>query len=157
MVETAITITIMGVFLSVGMWIFQPVLDSWTLGSARSEAVGGANYALNRMVAEIAQVKDSQSVTTANANTLAFTDVNNNAVQYSLSGGNLLRNGDIFARGVNALSFTYRNVSNQTLATPLVSPSNTDIWRIFVRLDVQADSDVVSMESEIHPRNLSRF
>ena len=157
MVELVLSLSLLAILGALGLWAFQPLLDSWTLGTTRSEASNHAQYGLNRMAAEITQLKDNTSIVTADASTFEFIDVDDNVIEFSLNGTNLMRNTDILARGVNSLAFTYRDVNNQVIAAPAVSPAVTDIWRILVQLEAQADTQVVTIESEIQPRNLERL
>ncbi|MBI2338975.1 MAG: prepilin-type N-terminal cleavage/methylation domain-containing protein [Deltaproteobacteria bacterium] len=155
-IELLMAVSLLAILGALGLWAFQPVLDSWTVGTTRSEAANDAQYALNRMVTEITQLKDNTSVITADAADFEFTDINDNAIEFSLVGTDLMRNADILARGINSLAFTYRDVNNATIATPAVSPSATDIWRVLVQIQVQVDQQTINMESETQPRNLAR-
>jgi prepilin-type N-terminal cleavage/methylation domain-containing protein len=155
-VELVMVITLVGIIAAAAALPFAPALDSWSLGSSRSVAVGTGNNALNRMIIEIAQIKNPQSVTTATADTLTFLDTHDSSIQYNLAGGNLMRNSNILARGVQSLSFIYWDVNHQPLATPQVSPSATDIWRIQVSLTCLSGNQTIPLESNVHPRNLPR-
>jgi len=156
LVEVVLAITLVALMATVGAYAFSPVLDTWLIGSSRGQAANSTSYALNRMMNEIAQLKDAQSVLTATANQFEFIDVDDNTIDYSLSGTNLMRNGNILARGVQALAFSYWDVNHQSLAGPAVSPSATDLWRVSIGLTSQAGEQEVQMETQVRPRNLPR-
>lgn len=156
LVELVLTMTLVGILAMVGALAWSPVMNSWSAGTLRTEAVQSGSYALGRMTGEILQVQNETSVTTANANTFAFTDVFGNAITYTLAGDLLLRNGQTLARGVQALVFNYWDVNEVALPTPQVSPAATDIWRIEVILSLQAANEVVSLSGEVRPRNFPR-
>ncbi len=156
LVETVLVMTLIGIIGIATAVPFGPALDSWSLDSSRSEAVGTVNYALNRMAIEIAQIKNPESVTAATATTLEFTDTHDDSIEYRLVGNDLMRNSNVLARGVQGLSFSYWDVNHQPLVTPQVAPSVTDIWRVLVRLTCQSGNQTIELESHVHPRNLMR-
>ncbi len=156
LIEVVFVISLLGLIASVGALSFSPVLDSWTLGSVRREAMASLEYALDRMKGEIAQIKDPTSVISASASSLQFIDVADNNITYSLAGTNLLRNGGILARDVQSLAFTYWNLNDQTIASPAVAPSATDLWRVGVKIVGQTAGQTNAMEGQVRPRNLPR-
>lgn len=156
LVEMVLVIVVMGILASVAAIGFQPVLDSWVIAGSRAKLTNAATYALNRVIGEISEIRNRQSVFTANANTLEFDDADGNRITFSLSGGSLLRNSAVLARGVQSFSLSYWDVNHATLASPQVSPLATDLWRIRVQLTVQEGSQQVALESQVHPRNFAR-
>lgn len=155
-IELVMIITLMGMIASIAALSFKPALDSWSLGSSRSQETGSIRYALNRMMDEMASIKDSTSVITASASTFQFKDINNTNINYVLTGTNLMRNNDILAQGIQSLSFSYWDMNQQTVANPKVSPAVTDLWRISIQISGQSGDQQVKMEAQIHPRNLMR-
>lgn len=156
LVELTLATVLVGIMASVGAFGMAPVLDSWVLGSSRSQTANSSYYSIQRMTSEIAQIRNKQSVSTASSTFLGFNDVNNNSVTFTVNGSNLLRNNDILARGIVGLTFTYRDLNDQILATPQVSPSTTDIWRITIEVVQQSGNQQIRMKSDIHPRNFLR-
>jgi hypothetical protein len=56
-------------------------------------------------------LRNIDSISSAGANSISFTDNNGSAITFSLSGGNLLYNSSTLAQGVSNLTFTYLDSS----------------------------------------------
>ena len=156
LVEAILVISVIGILALATAVVIGPVLDTWALDTPLNEATDSTTFTLNRMLNEIAQIKDNTSVLTAEAGRFRFTDVTDTAIDYQISGGNLVRNADILARGVQTLTFTYYDVNGAALAVPAVSPAVTDLWRVQIRVTVQKDGRSVTLDSQVHPRNFPR-
>ncbi|MBI3541048.1 MAG: prepilin-type N-terminal cleavage/methylation domain-containing protein [Deltaproteobacteria bacterium] len=156
MIEMVFVITLVGLIASVVSLGFYPVLNSWSLGSPRSTVVNETGYGLGRMVGEMTQLKDKTSIIAANANKFQFVDMNNNNITYLLTGNSLMRNNDILAKGLQSLVFTYSDINELALATPQVSPASTNIWRIKIQMTAVSGGQQISLESQVHPRNIPR-
>lgn len=156
LIELVMVVTLLGLFVAASAVAFKPVLDTWSLGAPRNEVTDATEYALSRMSYEMTQLRDAASVLAAGTGRFQFTDVSNNVIDYTLSGTNLMRNGNILSRGVQTLSFTYYNVNGATLISPQVSPSPTNIWRIEVSITSERGGQSVTMTSQVRPRNLPR-
>lgn len=156
LIELILTMTLLGILLAASSVAFQPVLDSWATVGSRQEAADEANYSLNRVLGELAQIRDKNSITAATSTNLQFTDINSNSIRFWVSNGNLMRNNDVLARNVQNLAFTYYDVNENVIATPTVSPSATNIWRIRVSFGVREGTQTVSYASDMRPRNFIR-
>ncbi|GEM_PF-2180985 len=156
LIEMVLAITLMSVLISAVSVAFLPVLNTWSLNTPKNEITDAVSYAVGRMASEIAQVKDKTSVAVATSSRFKFTDISSNSIDYTLSGTNLMRNSDIMGRGIQSITFTYYDVNGATIATPTVSPSSTNIWRIVMSVTSQKEGQTQTMDAEIHPRNLPR-
>jgi type II secretory pathway pseudopilin PulG len=134
-------------------WFVVRAVDTWNFLTFRSDEATQGRLALDRMVREIRQIKDKSSVNVATSNNLAFTDIEDASIEYSLSGSNLMRNSDILASGVSNLQFTYYDVNNNQLSSPQVLPDETDIWRIIIDLSIQSGDQSITLRSQVYPRN----
>lgn len=67
-----------------------------------------------------------------------------------------MRNTDILASGVSNLTFTYYDRANTLIPYPdiLVSPSQTNIYRINISFDIQAGAQSKTLKTQVSPRNL---
>lgn len=156
LIEMALVIVLVGGLTLAGASAISPMLESWAVAAYRGEAVQDNDYALDRMMGEIAQLRNPQSVLTATMSRFQFVDVNNNTIDFYLTGTNLMRNNDVLARGIQQLVFSYWDVGDTTLANPQVAPAATNIWRVGIALVLQAGEQVITMRSQFHPRNLPR-
>lgn len=155
-IEMVMVITLLGLMVSAAALMFRPVLETWSLDSPQNATTDASAYALSRMAFEISQIKDQANVVIAGAGQIKFTDVSNNSINYWLSGTNLMRNSDILARGIQTFTVKYYDVNSAVITTPKVSPQNTDIWKLTISISNQREDQMVTMETEIHPRNFPR-
>lgn len=157
LVELIMVITIVGILTTAASMYIRETIGLWRFVTFRSEVTAQVRTALIRMDREIRQLKDDLSVYTAAATQFRFDDINANNIDYQLSGNNLMRNSDILAAGVSGLSFTYYDADNNALTAPLVSPVNTDIYRINISLSIQSGEQTKTLSLEVYPRNLHSF
>ena len=155
LIETVLAMTLLGILVAVGALAFTPVLDIWSIAGPRNEVTDSASYGLSRLSYEIAQVRDTASVLTAQSNRFRFTDVSNNTIDYQLSGTHLMRNNDILARNVQSLAFTYYDKDNNVLVSPTISPTTT-IMRIQIQTTSLLQGQSVILQSQVRPRNFPR-
>lgn len=119
----------------------------------RKEALQNARVALDRMAREVRMIRSATAAdittTIPTASDLQFTDTYGNAIQFQLTGGNILRNADILAGNVTALTFSYLKNDGTAAA------SEAEIWRIVMDLTVTVGTESVQLRTEVHPANFS--
>lgn len=152
LIELIMVITIVGILTTASSLYIKETIDLWRFLSFRSEAVAQGRTALLRMEREIRQIRDNAAVIAASVSQLRFFDINNIDINFNLSGGDLMRNADILASGVNGLTFTYFNSANQAIS-PIVSPT-TDIYRIDISVTIQSGGQSKTLRTQAYPRNL---
>ena len=157
LIELIVVITIIGIIAGVTGFILLGVADAWTFKFNRADLLADGRLALNRMTREIREVKDLTSVTTATSSQFRFTNTGNVDITYGLSGSDLDRTVDsvtnVLAQDVSSLSFTYYDSDGDTIATPTVSPSSTDIRRVQIDLALTKNGENVYLQSQSVPRN----
>ena len=154
LIELIMVIIIVGVLTGISSLYIKETIDLWRFLTFRNEVISQERIALMRMSREIRQIKDAYSITSANAQQFQFTDSNSAPIGYLLSGSNLLRNADVLAERVSALTFTYYNKTNQIIATPQVAPNKTDIYLININMTVQSGTQSKTLKTQVYPRNL---
>lgn len=117
LVELIFTMMILAVIsIVVGRVLFQGY--NTMLTSEKISTTGWQGLiSLNKITNDIHRIRSTSDISTISSNQLAFTDVAGNSVTYSLSSGNLLRNGAVLASGVQSLAFTYLNSSGSSTST----------------------------------------
>jgi len=108
-----------------------------------------ANLAAERMKREIRDLKSTSSITTLGATAFTFDDSSDNTIAYSLSGTDLLRNGDLLAKGTTDLSFSYWKDDGTTAS------SASDLHFVEVALTVQTGNEPYAVQMAAFPRALS--
>jgi hypothetical protein len=109
------------------------------------------------MSREIRQLRNDTSVITATSSQITFIDFNNNTITYNRSGDTLMRNSDGLTDNATALTFTYYDDNGNTIASPTVSPSYTDIRRIRVDFSILAGTRTLDFQFQVRPQNLKRL
>lgn len=157
LIELVIVITIIGIISGVVGYILLGTVQGWTFKASRNDLLWDGRLAMNRMVREIREIKDSTSVTTADSSQFKFIDMHDTDITYSINSTILNRTeggtSNKIAENVSAIVFTYYSSSGSTITTPLVAPLSTDIRRIKIDLTLTKGGENVYLQSEGVPRN----
>jgi prepilin-type N-terminal cleavage/methylation domain-containing protein len=160
LIELIIVVTIIGVIAGVVGFILLGAVDAWTFKFNRADILADGRLAMNRMVREIREIKILTSVTTATSSEFRFTIDDSGSdvdITYELDGTDLDRTEDgttnVLAQDVSALSFTYYDSDGDTISSPAVNPSETDIRRVQVDLTLAKNGENVYLRSQSIPRN----
>lgn len=147
--ELIMVITILGI---VGV-VMTKLLSQGLLAMQTEQQVTDATWqgqiAVQRMVRDIAAVRSPSDISTASADTFAFTDINDNAVTYTLSGSSLTRNGAILADGISSLNFTYQDANGSSTASTIA------IRYVTLSLTVTQNSANYTVSTAVTLRNLA--
>lgn len=152
LIEFIIVIVILGILIGTSTLLLSQGFNSYLASEDLLDANSQGEIAMQRMARDIAMIRSPNDVTIAAANQLAFTDINNDDIMYSLSGTNLIitKNtvGQILARGVNSLTFLYYGADGNTPPT-----SNTGYVRIV--LNITQNNVNYSLTTSVYARNLT--
>lgn len=155
LVEMILVMTVMTAIAVASASIFQPILDSWALGQTQAETADTVGYAITRMKNEMTQIHDEGCVITATSTRFRFMDDAYLDIDYKISGGNLMRGTNVLVRNVQSITFTYYGSNNAVIATPTVSPSQTNIWAIKISISIMKNGQRKTIETTVHPRNFT--
>lgn len=115
LIEMVVTITILGgVSIALGSMIIE-MFQSYSSQQQFTDQDAQARLTLDRMLRDVREARLPADLS-APGTSLVFTDITNTAITYALSGTQLLRNGNVLADGVSALSFSYYDNAGATLA-----------------------------------------
>lgn len=159
LIEVLMLVIIIGILAGIGLPVIMETVDAWSFSSKfQDNAVSQGIVAMSRMSREIRRLKDDGSVATANATQFSFTDLGNNSIFYTQSLTNLNRNSDTLADiESSSLAYTYYGDNGAAIATPIVSPNNTNIRRISIFYNVLAGSNVLAFQFGVRPQNIRRL
>jgi prepilin-type N-terminal cleavage/methylation domain-containing protein len=108
LLEMVIVIVVLGIVASIAAPMIYTAAQASQAQSRLSDILGQARSAMIRMSRDLRNIRSTDaSDLVMGASSLSLIDVNTDAIAYTLSSGNLLRNGQILAQGVSNLSFTY--------------------------------------------------
>ena len=153
LIELVMVIVAVGVIVGVATMYINEVVDLWSFMSFRTDVVNQARLSVARMSREMRQVKNATSVQAAEAHRFQFTDINDQPIDYYLSGTDLRRNADTLAGGVRNLTFGYYNATGEVLAVPVDAGNRTQIRRVSVFADIAAGTESKSLETQVFLRN----
>ncbi len=117
LIELVLVIIIMSIVSVVGATMLAQGLQSFLTLQNTTNANWQGQVALERMTREIRYVRSAADVLTQTSGEFQFVDIYGNTIAYTLSGGNLVRNSQTLASGVNSLTFTYHDNNGNTVAT----------------------------------------
>lgn len=154
LIEMVMVIVILGIISTVGAQLMGTGFQLYFTGRDSLGADSQARVALERMTRELRAVRPATGLTMA-ANEVTFTDVDGTSVRYCMGAvgtclgvaGQLMRNAQVLAGGVSALSFVYTNANgvDTTVAA--------QVYYISVQFTVTQGGIVQAYRATINPRN----
>jgi prepilin-type N-terminal cleavage/methylation domain-containing protein len=150
LIELIIVIVILGIIGVVGSKLLVQGLNSTKTEQNVTDALWQGQLSIERMARDIRQVRSANDITTRSASDLAFTDIGGNAIEYQLSGTDLLRNTQTIGNGVSALAFTYKDNNNTT-----VNSGTSTIAYIIISLTITQNNTNFTLTSAVYLRDLS--
>lgn len=119
LVEFVLAIAMIGILGAVLGPGLGRAIRGYNIVQARRATLAQARAAIDRIVHEIRLIQGANAILNiSSSSSFQFEYPNNNAITYSLSGGNLMRNSDILADNVPSLNFQYFRGSGATTTTP---------------------------------------
>jgi len=158
--ELVIVVVVVSIAGLVFAKMFIEAVKSYTYIDVEKDLLQESRYAQERMAREFKRVRNNTSISAASATTFAFVD--RDAATISLSwngtkGADLVytKNGTArtLASNVDSLAFAYWK-TNGTAATPVLSPSATDIWRVTTYLRLAKSGQSVTTSTGTFVRSL---
>jgi prepilin-type N-terminal cleavage/methylation domain-containing protein len=117
LLEVIIVIVVLGIVASItGPMIYTAAEASKTQGDL-STVLGQARTSMIRMSRDLRNIRSNSATDLAiGASSLSMVEVDTSSVAYTLSGSDLLRNGQILAQGISNLAFSYYDSSGAVTA-----------------------------------------
>lgn len=150
LIELILAVAIIGIVAGfVGPMIYNGV-KSYSLVASRKAFASEARHAMSRIEAEAILIPNTDGIDTWTPNVFQFDIPAESNINYSLSGGNLMRSGAILATNVSSLTFIYLDQNGAAAA------SKSAIRRIGVELVISsAQFGSLKVRSQIFPRRFS--
>lgn len=105
--EVITYMTLSALVLTGALFFFRIGTESYAKTLGQSVALEAFHHANQLMTRDIRNLRNKNSITTASSAQFTFTNVQNQSISYTFSGGQLLRNGTAIASGLTACSLTY--------------------------------------------------
>jgi hypothetical protein len=147
---------LIGIIASVIIPPLHQGVQSFTAGETRSDLTSQARQAATRVVRELRNIQkegdNTPNISSANATSITFVDVLDNAITFSLSGSTLQRNSNPLVEQVSSLQFRYFDINNVEL-TGAFSPN--DVRRIMMTLTLAEGTQTVSVTDQTFLREMT--
>ncbi|MFA4972278.1 MAG: prepilin-type N-terminal cleavage/methylation domain-containing protein [bacterium] len=147
LVEFIMVIAATSAVALMGWVLFGPV-DNWMFTQYRRAGFAENAAAVSRIQKEIRRIKAPGQIQIFTATQLRFVDIDNNTVDFLLSGTDLMRGADVLARNVQGLTFTYLDKDGNATAV------QGQIRVIKVKLAIASGNQTIRIESSERIRNL---
>jgi len=141
------------IFLALAQMILITI-RSWDIVQTGTDLTDKADVGFSLMAREIKQIKSQTDLITAASGDIKFVDIYGNSIEYKKSGTQLLCNSNVAMDDVTALAFEYLDKSGNVLATPVVSPSGTDVKMVRVNMTITKSSQTMKLQSLVKLRNV---
>jgi type II secretory pathway pseudopilin PulG len=158
--ELVIVIVVVSIAALSFAGLFIQAVNTYQYVDTEKSMLQEGRYAMERIARELKRVRNNTSVTTAGLTTFTFVDRGSQTVSISWSG---VAGDDLvytkagvartLAAGVDSMAFEYRRADGTT-ATPIVSPSITDVWRIALYLRLARGSQKLATTGSAFVRSL---
>jgi hypothetical protein len=147
--EMVSVMMIMSVIGLVSSYAIVESMKTYALVAPSIDASYQSRLAAERMRRDLRELSGAGTITTMTATAITFDDNAGNTLAYALSGTDLLRNGDLLARGVTSFAIAYRK-SDGTAATLAA-----DLHLVEVDVTVQVADQARRLQITVFPRALS--
>ena len=140
-------------FLALGQMVIITI-RSWDIAQASTDLIDKADVGCSLMAREIKQIKDAYNLITAQSADIKFVDIYNNTMEYKKTGTQLLCNTNAAMNDVSALSFVYLDKLGNVIASPILSPSATNVQMVRINMTITKSSHTMKLQSLVRFRNV---
>ncbi len=150
LIEIVIVIVIMGIVAAIGSLIMSRGFSSYFTERDITSVDQQARLALERMTRELRLIRVTSSgpdISVMNTNLVTFTDNTATGITYTISAGQLTRNGVPLAANLTALNLSYLTSTGAATVNP------AQVFYIQVALTVNQNSITTNFRSTVTPRN----
>ncbi len=147
LIEMVVVIVVLGVLAALGGMALQNAFRVYASSQGISDIDWQGRVALARLTRDLREARSPAGLTVIPATQLAFTDIDDTGVTYSLSGTQLLRNTQPLADFITGLNFTYLEADRQTATTTVANVSY-----ITVTLTVSDQDYTETFRATVRPR-----
>ena len=152
LIELILVIVTVGIIAAALTPFISSAVDSWFFTSTEREIVFSARLAMNRMVREIRQIKNTASITTFTSTAFSFQDINDTNINFQQTGSSLERNSYELTdklQDPGGLEFTYLDSDG---ADP---DTQDDIRMVRIKLILLLGDNSITIQSLARFRNVN--
>ena len=116
LIELVIVIAISGIIIAGSSLLLFQGVNSYNSGKADINASWQASLAIERITRDLRALSSTGNIITATGSEFAIRDINGATIDYKVVSGQLLRNTQVLASGVQSVAFTYYDASGTVTA-----------------------------------------
>jgi len=142
--ELVMVIVIVGVIAGLFAPLISAALDSWFFTKTERDVLFSTRLAMNRMVREIRQIKDTSSINTFTSAEFEFVDIDDNTINFQQSGTSLNRNSNELTdklQNPGGLTFTYLDSDGAVTAV------STSVRMVRIKLILTSGDSSITIQS----------
>lgn len=148
LVELLIVVVIAGIIFALASPLLQTGFNAFFTQQNLSDAEWQGRLATERMSRDLRAIPTVANISTAGSNQLIYLDSSGSTVNYQLSGTDLTLSGNVLARGINNLTFTYYDANGAV--TGLIA----NIRYIDINLNITQNNTNTTLSTLVNLRNL---
>jgi prepilin-type N-terminal cleavage/methylation domain-containing protein len=146
LIELIVVMVVTGIIAALGAGIIVEAGRAYSLSLAATDATDDAQFALDRICAELAQLEAQTDITAIGADSITF-DLGGTSRTFQKVGSELRRDSSALATGVSTFDLTYYASDGTTALSP------ADVWRIAVNIAVTRNGVTATLRREVFPRS----
>ncbi|MFH1645672.1 MAG: type II secretion system protein [Candidatus Omnitrophota bacterium] len=152
LIELLMVIVVVGIIGAMVVPFIATTLDSWSFLITERDALFTARLALNRIIREIRQIKNIDSIETFTSSEFKFNDIDDNSINFKQVGVSLNRNSDELCNKLESeegLFITYLDGNGN------ITSIKDDIRMVRVKLTVVSENSSITIQSAAAFRNIA--
>ncbi len=153
MLELVLAIALLGIIAGVMARMFIWGIDIYDFVSNRKDVLQSSRIGIEIMVRDLRAIKSAGDINSASGSQLDFYNLDDENIIFFYNDGDFTRNSNIMIEGLSSFQFTYYDVNDAIIGSPVADPTN--IWKIKYTLNATIDAKTFHLESTVIPRNFN--
>ena len=153
MLELVMAIALLGIIAGVMAKMFVWGIDIFDFVSNRKDVLQTSRIGIEILVRDLRAIKSASDINSASSSQLDFYNLDDENVIFVYNSGVFTRNSNNMIEGLSSFQFTYYDVSDAVISSPVADPST--IWKIKYTLNATIDAKQFHLESTVVPRNFN--
>lgn len=146
LIELIVVMVVVGIVAGLGAGIIMEAGRSYSFSLAATDATDDAQFALDRLCAELSQLAAPADISAIGADSITF-DLSGTSRTFQKVGTELRRDSKALATGVDTFDLTYYAADGTTASSP------TTVWRIAVNIAITRNGVTAKLRREVFPRS----
>ena len=146
LIELTVVMVVVGIVAGLGAGIIVEAGRAYSFSLAATDATDDAQFALDRICAELSQLASPTDISAIGADSITF-DLDSTSRTFQLVGTELRRDSNALATNVTAFDLTYYASDGAIASNP------ADVWRIAASIAITRNDVTSRLRREVFPRS----